>query len=166
MTVEIERVVWKGWKFALLVSILSVIGVMLIIVITAIVLLNKRYKKELRSQDWYEEFQYEFRSADCSHDKQIKLTEIDWKFAFTMKREKNIKVEAGPFSKTIHQVHYRLFCNECGEKRWFEQTNSVLDHKELFRLRLKFLAMGAGVIMLAFILTMTIIFNFIVKICR
>lgn len=148
----------------MLVSILIVIGIVLFIVITGIVLLMKKYKKELTSKDWYETFQYEFRSADCRHEKQIKLTEIDWKFAFTMKKEKSVTVAAGPFSKTTHRVHYRLFCEECGEKRWFEQTNSVLDHKDLFRLRIKYLAVGAGVIMLAFIITMTVIFKFIVKI--
>lgn len=133
------------------------IGVVVVLLFISVLIITRKYKKELTSQEWYHEFQYEYQSVDCPHKKQIKLADTDWKFAFTMKKEKTFTVNAGPFSKSVHRVHYRFYCEECGKKCWFEQTNSVMDHKGLFRLRLKYLALGAGTIMLIFIVSMNLL---------
>ena len=137
------------------------IAIAVLLVITAVLVIMKKYKKELIAQNWYDEFQYEFQSVDCPHALHFKLAETDWKFAFTPKKEKNFTVRAGPFAKTTHQVHYRFYCKECERKCWFEQTNSVQDHKGLFTLRLKYLAIGFATIMLLFIISMNIIFRII-----
>lgn len=135
------------------------IGIVIIFTLTVISVISGKYKKELKRQDWYETFQYEFKSIGCPHEKQFKLKDITWKFAFTLKKEKSRTVNIGPISNTVHQVHYRFYCEECRKKYWFEQIGSVRDHKGLFYLRLKYLAIGGGSIMLIFIISMNVIFR-------
>lgn len=140
-----------------------VIGIVVSLTITLVAVIMNKYKKELHAKDWYEEYQYEFKGVDCGHDKHIKLADTNWKFAFTLKKEKNLTIKAGSFSKTVHQIHYRFFCEECRKKRWFEQTNSVRDHKGLFSLRMKYLAIGFVSLLTFFALSMNIIFRFILE---
>ncbi|MBD7986266.1 hypothetical protein H9649_16975 [Sporosarcina sp. Sa2YVA2] len=146
----------------MLIWILIVVASVVILALTSIMIIMSKYKKELHAQEWYEDFQYEFKGVECGHEKNIKLADTNWKFAFTLKKEKRFTVNAGPIANTIHQVHYRFFCDECGKKRWFEQTNSVRDHKGLFTLRLKYLAIGFVTLMLLFVGSMSIIFGVIV----
>lgn len=129
---------------ALVIFIISVVVIML----TLITIILRKYKNELTSKDWYNEYQYEYQSVDCPHEKIIKLKDTDWRFAFTMKKEKYLKVNVAGYSTTIHQYRYRFNCEECGRRRWFKQTNSVLDHKGLLTLRLKYLAIVGVTIML------------------
>ncbi|QTD43219.1 hypothetical protein [Sporosarcina sp. Te-1] len=138
-----------------------VIGLLIILFIVMIIFFSKRYQKELRSKDWYNEFQYEFQSVDCPHKKAIKLSDTNWKFHFTMKKEVKVTVNAGPASASVHRTRYRFYCEECGKKRWFRQTNSVRDHKGLFYLRLKYLLIIGGSIMLFFMTSMGLIFQLI-----
>ncbi|GKV56526.1 hypothetical protein NCCP2222_24730 [Sporosarcina sp. NCCP-2222] len=143
--------------------LLIVIGILVVLLVTMIVFISKRYQKELRSADWYDEFQYEFESVDCPHKKAIKLSDTNWKFHFTMKKELRTTVNAGPASATVHKTRYHFYCDECGKKRWFRQTNSVRDHKGLFQLRLKYLLIMGASIMLFFMASMGLIFNVLLK---
>lgn len=146
----------------MLMWILLVVACFVILALTAVTIIMSKYKKELHVQHWYEDFQYEYKGVDCGHEKNIKLANTNWKFAFTLKKEKSVTVKAGPLANTVHQVHYRFFCEECGKKRWFEQTNSVRNHKGLFTLRIKYLAIGFVTFMLLFVGSMSIIFGVIV----
>lgn len=143
--------------------LLIAVGILVVLFVTMIIFITKRYQKELRSADWYDEFQYEFESVDCPHKKAIKLSDTNWKFHFTMQKEQSATVKAGPASVTVHKTRYRFYCDECGKKRWFRQTNSVRDHKGLFQLRLKYLLTLGASIMLFFIVSMGLIFNVFVK---
>ena len=132
--------------------LLFAIGLTVIFIITIPIIALRRYKKELKSQDWYDEFQYEFQSTQCPHEKHIKLAETNWKFYFTMKKEIKITADVGVASASVHRTRYRFYCEECGKKRWFKMTRSVRDHKGLFHLRLKYLFLTGGAILLYFIL--------------
>lgn len=123
-----------------------------VILTILIVIISRKYQRELVRQDWYDDFQFEYESIDCPHEKTIKLKDTDWKFAFRTKKEKSFTVNIGGFSKTSYTFCFRLYCEACEQKRWFKQTNSIRHHKGLFGLRLKYLAIGGGTIMLTIFL--------------
>lgn len=119
-----------------------------VVLVTLIIIIHRKYKKELITQEWYEDFQFEYESIECPHDKIIKLKDTNWKFAFRTKKEKRFTVTVGGFSNMVHEIAYRFYCEECGKKRWFKQTNSIRHHKGLFGLRLKYLILGGAIVML------------------
>lgn len=129
------------------------IAFVIILLITTVIVSVKRYQTELLSQDWYDDFYYKFQSTECPHEKRIKLSETDWTFLFSLKRERSKTVQKGLVSTKIRQVHFRFYCEECGKQRWFEQSNSTLETKGLYSLRLKYLLLAGISIMLILILT-------------
>lgn len=129
------------------------IAFVMILLITTVIVSFKRYRTELLSQDWYEDFYYKFQSTECPHVKRIKLSETNWTFLFSLKRERSKTVQKGLVSTKTRQVHFRFYCEECGKQRWFEQSNSTMEMKGLYSLRLKYLLLAGISIMLILILT-------------
>ncbi len=125
----------------------------MILLVTTVIVSVKRYRKELLSQDWYDDFYYKFQSIECPHDKRIKFSETDWTFHFTLKRERSKTVQKGLVSTKTRQVHFRFHCEECGKQRWFEQSNSTMETKGLYHLRIKYLLLAGLSIMLILIFT-------------
>ena len=133
------------------------IAFVMILLLTTVIASVKRYRKELLSQEWYDDFYYKFQSTECPHAKRIKLSETNWTFLFSLKRERSKTVQKGLVSTKTRQVHFRFYCEECGKQRWFEQNNSATETKGLYSLRLKYLFLAGVSIMLILILTNNII---------
>ncbi|MGG0668716.1 hypothetical protein [Sporosarcina koreensis] len=134
----------------MLVIVLAV--VVIVLIATTVIVTFRRYKNELLSQDWYDELYYKFQSSECPHEKRIKFSETDWKFHFSLKRERTVTVQKGMVSKQIRQYHFRFFCEECGKQRWFEQSNPKTEINNLYSLRLKYLFLaGASILLILFI---------------
>ncbi|MEV9640567.1 hypothetical protein ABZ756_07695 [Mammaliicoccus sciuri] len=119
----------------------------LIIFITAIILslifivvsVRKLYKKEMKRKGIYDNFYFKYQSVECPHSKQKKLSETTWLDHFTMKREIGGSVQSGLAKVSITRTQHRLFCEECGEKRWFGQANSMSELWPLLFVLLKYM---------------------------
>ncbi|MGN7387932.1 hypothetical protein [Sporosarcina sp. SAFN-015] len=142
--------------------IFILLGFVVILLTATVIVSVKHYKKELVSQDWYDELYYKFQSIECPHEKHIKFSETNWKFHFTFQREKAITVQKGLVSKQIRQHHFRFFCEECRQQRWFEHSNSSAETKGLYSLRLKYLFLTGASIMLILFLTGNL-FNWLLR---
>lgn len=76
------------------------------------------YKKTLRQKSWFEGLQLEFESVDCAHTKAIPYAET---FGISFKRkEKRMKKVIINKSEIRKDVTYRLNCDACGKKRYFQ----------------------------------------------
>lgn len=107
-----------------MVKILFFVAVILLFLILLILLMRKLYIKDLKRKGMYDDFYFKYQSVECPHSKKIKLSDVTWKDHFTMKREIGGGVQAGPVQVSASKTQHRLFCEECGEKRWFAQANS------------------------------------------
>lgn len=105
-------------------KIILFIAAILLSLVCLGLLMRKLYVRELKRKGMYDDFYFNYQSVECPHSKKIKLSETSWKDHFTLKREIGGGVQAGPVQVSASKTQHRLYCEECGEKRWFAQANS------------------------------------------
>lgn len=123
-----------------MVPLILVISCAVVAIITSAVVIVKQYNKTLRSKDWYDDLYLEFSPVECEHSKRIKFSDVDWKFNFTLRKEKT------PFPKRKGialvqraDIQRKLFCEECNKKRWFREANSPKEIMNMTFLRLTYM---------------------------
>ncbi|WP_153732386.1 hypothetical protein [Sporosarcina obsidiansis] len=111
---------------------------------------RKLYIKELKRKGIYDNFYFKYQSVECPHDKKIKYSETTWKDHFTVKREIGGSVKKGLVEVGVARTQHRLFCEECGEKRWFAQANSTKETWQYVLIILKYMLLALlGFVVLA-----------------
>lgn len=113
-------------------------------------IVRKLYIKDLKRKGLYDEFYYKYQSVECPHSKQIKLSETTWKNHFSMKREIGGSVQAGLMKVGGSVTQHKLFCEECGQKRWFAQVNTKKEIAQLIFEIVKYMLIALiGLVILA-----------------
>ena len=122
-----------------MVPIILIITAIIISLIYVLYLIRKLYRNELKRKGYFDDFYYEYESVECPHTKRIKFSDTNWKTHFTAKKEKSITVQRGLTKVKVKRTLHRLFCDECGKKRWFKEANSMQEAISLTVIRVKYM---------------------------
>lgn len=94
--------------------------------------------RALKNADWYDNFSYQFRSDDCSHEKQIMLANSNWRTDFTLRRLKRNEEDSNKSLLHRYRVERKLNCEKCITKHWFYIDNRKEFNATVMNLRLEY----------------------------
>lgn len=128
-------------------------GVLFTIVLTIIITGMIRYKRALKSADWYEDLTYVLQSEDCPHEQTIRVADTDWRINFKLTKEVPDYKEFGS-RRHVRQKTTRLFyCELCQKQRWFRLVNGKELQTTINSLRTKYALSIMGLVFVTFVVT-------------